>query len=157
MFFLAGLPQSSELCSELNLLIMLKKFILSLLTALLIVGFSPGALDCAASVSSRFEEGCIEIIVQPRGDVASTSPRMPSAVRIEAYYYDWGISSVCSYLTNAGSSVAVVLSNLDTGETVSCSIPGSGFSDIPISAASGVWVLTYTLSSGKVYEGTFIL
>lgn len=156
MFFLAGLPQSSELCSELNLLIMLKKFILSLLTALLIVGFSPGALDCAASVSSRFEEGCIEIIVQPRGDVAPTSPRMPSAVRIEAYY-DWGISSVCSYLTNAGSSVAVVLSNLDTGETVSCSIPGSGFSVIPISGTSGTWVLTYTLPGGRVYEGTFIL
>ena len=81
---------------------------------------------------------------------------VPSAVRIEAYY-DEAVSAVCSYLTNVGTSVDVVLSNVDTGETMSSSIPGFGFSVIPISGTSGVWILTYTLSGGKVYEGTFIL
>lgn len=156
MFFLVFLQKNSELCSELNLLIMLQKTFFYFLTALLIVGSSLDARAQAASIFSDSDDDHMRIVVQPRGDVSPRSPRMPSAIRIEAFY-DEAVSAVCSYLTNAGTSVDVVLSNVDTGETMSCSIPGSGFSVIPISGTSGVWILTYTLYSGKVYEGSFIL
>ena len=156
MFFLAGLPQSSELCSELNLLIMLKKIILSLLTALLIVGFSPGALDCAASVSSRFEEGCIDIIVQPRGDVASTSPRMPSATHIAASYV-FALDSVYANLSNAGDIVEVEFNNCTTGEHYSFEVPGNGLSVMNIGNSPGWWTVCFTLQSGVVYAGHFFI
>lgn len=156
MLFLAWSQKYTELCGELNLLIMFQKPFLLLLIALFMTGFSTDHLAGAASVSSYSEEGGVEIIVQPREGFSPTAPRMPSAVRIEAYY-DEALSSVCSFLTNAGTSVAVELSNLDTGETTSCSIPGSGFSATPISGTSGTWILTYTLLDGSVYEGSFVL
>lgn len=124
-----------------------------LLSALFMLGYGQGG---PSKESCYLGEEKHDIIVRPLNAPPINSPRFPSAVRIEAYY-DEAVSAVCSYLTNAGSSVAVVLSNLDTGETVSCSIPGSGFSVIPISGTSGTWVLTYTLPGGRVYEGTFIL
>lgn len=117
------------------------------------IGFSQDGLSKA---SCYLGEDSRNIIVRPQNAPPVNRPRVPSAVRIDAYY-DVELSSVCSFLTNAGTEVTMEISNLDTGETVSCSIPGSGFSVIPISGTSGTWILTYTLLSGKVYEGVFIL
>ena len=124
-----------------------------LLSALFMLGFGQ---DRLSKESCYLGEARHDIIVRPQNAPPTNCPRAPSAIRIEAFY-DEAISAVCSYLTNAGTSVVVVLSNLDTGETMSCGIPGSGFSVIPISGTSGTWIITYKLSSGEVYEGTFIL
>lgn len=127
-----------------------------ILTALVFAGVSPPSLHYLNVQEVVAKQQHVNIVVRPRDSRPSDIPRTPSAVRIEAYY-DEEISSVCSYLSNAGTVIAVSVSNLDTGETVSSSIPGSGFSVIPISGTTGTWILMYTLLSGKVYEGTFIL
>lgn len=124
-----------------------------LLSALFMLGFGQGGLS---KESCYLGEEQYDIIVRPLNAPPTNCPRSPSAVRIEAYY-DEAISSVCSFLTNAGTAVAVNISNLDTGETMSCSIPGSGFSVIPISGTTGEWVITYTLSNTMVYIGTFLI
>lgn len=124
-----------------------------LLSALFMLGYGQGG---PSKESCYLGEEKHDIIVRPLNAPPINSPRSPSAVRIEAYY-DEAISSVCSFLTNAGTAVAVNISNLDTGETMSCSIPGSGFSVIPISGTTGEWVITYTLSNTMVYIGTFLI
>lgn len=131
---------------------MLQRFIY-FFSALLMMGFSQDGLSKA---SCYLGEDIRNIIVRPQNAPPVNRPRVPSAVRIDAYY-DVELSSVCSFLTNAGTIVSVEISNLDTGETMSCSIPGSGLSVIPISGTTGEWVITYTLPTGSVYEGEFIL
>lgn len=49
-------------------------------------------------------DGHNEIIVRPSNDQQSTGPRMPSSIRIEAYY-DANLASVCAYLVNSSTWV----------------------------------------------------
>ena len=99
-------------------------------------------------------DGHNEIIVRPSNDQQSTGPRMPSSIRIEAYY-DADFASVCAYLVNAGETVDVEFNNLTTGDSFTFEIPGSGMSVMPIGGATGYWTITFTLSSGSVYFGEF--
>lgn len=96
------------------------------------------------------------IIVHPIGEQQSGGPRAPSSTRIEAYY-DADLASVCAYLVNAGETVDVEFNNLTTGDSFTFEIPGSGMSVLPIGGAAGYWTVTFTLSSGAVYEGEFVI
>lgn len=109
-----------------------------MLLALLTMGFSLGALDCAAFSSFRFEGGSI---VQPRGDVSPTSPRMPSYAN----------------LSNAGDIVEVEFNNCTTGEHYSFEVPGNGLSVMNIGNSPGWWTVCFTLQSGVVYAGHFFI
>ena len=81
---------------------------------------------------------------------------MPSATRVEAYY-DSETCTVGVYLANAGTSVIVGITNFNTSETLSTVISGSSYSIIPISGDAGCWTITFTLTDGRVFEGSFIL
>ena len=135
---------------------MLQKTFFSMLLALLTMGFSLGALDCAAFSSFRFEDGSIEIIVQPRGDVSPTSPRMPSATHITANYV-FALDSVYANLSNAGDIVEVEFNNCTTGEHYSFEVPGNGLSVMNIGNSPGWWTVCFTLQSGVVYAGYFFI
>lgn len=101
-------------------------------------------------------DGHNEIIVRPSNDQQSTGPRMPSSTRIEAYY-DADLASVCAYLINAGETVDVEFNNLSTGDSFTFEIPGAGMSVMPIGGAAGYWTVTFTLLSGAIYDGEFII
>lgn len=94
------------------------------------------------------------IIVRCREGQLTGAPRIPSSTRIEAYY-DADLASVCAYLVNGGETVDVEFNNLTTGDSFAFEIPGAGMSVMPIGGAAGYWTVTFTLSSGAVYEGEF--
>lgn len=97
----------------------------------------------------------VYIVVLP--DVESSGePRSPNTTTIEAWY-SWNTSSVRASLANAGDSVQVEFNNLSTGEYYSFVINGNGSSVMPISDSSGYWTVSFTLSSGVIYDGYFIL
>jgi hypothetical protein len=97
-----------------------------------------------------------EILIQEKPTSPSGGPRMPSSTRIEAYY-DTGTSCIYLNLSNAGSLVSIDVNNLTTNETVSCSIPGTGLSIVPISGNSGYWTIVLNLEDGRVFEGGFTI
>ena len=72
-------------------------------------------------------------------------------------YYDTDLSCVCASLSNAGTSVSVVITNVAINETFDYVIPGSGLSFLPISSDSGFWTITFTLQDGRVYGGNFVI
>lgn len=116
----------------------------------------PGLQACSLSNTNigTVEEPILIRIKRP-GDPTG-APRVPSAVQISAEYDDVS-GAVIAYLANAGASVDVSIENLSTGESYDDAISGSGMSILPISGSSGTWVITFTLPSGDVYEGEFVL
>ena len=98
----------------------------------------------------------LTILIRPKPTNPGGAPRVPSAVRVEAEYDDV-TGSVLVYLANAGTSVDVAIENLTTGESTGDTVSGSGIAAIPISGTSGTWVITFTLLSGDIYEGEFVL
>lgn len=121
---------------------------------LLMLGISITSILRATEQSMEVDEAII--IVHPIGEQQSGGPRAPSSTRIEAYY-DADLASVCAYLVNAGETVDVEFNNLTTGDSFTFEIPGSGMSVLPIGGAAGYWTVTFTLSSGAVYEGEFVI
>lgn len=97
-----------------------------------------------------------DILIKPYTFDPAGQPRDPSAIAIRAYY-DSDDTCIYASLSNAGVSVDVEICNLITGETDSYAVPGSGPSAFPISGNSGIWTITFTLSSGDVYEGSFVI
>lgn len=83
-------------------------------------------------------------------------PRSYSSVLIEAYW-DTDMCTVNAYLRNAGQDVTVSIVNAATGETSQCIIPGDGTSYIPVSGSSGHYTIYFTLDSGDVYYGNFVI
>lgn len=102
------------------------------------------------------DEDEVEIIVHSNQGESIEPPRTPNTTTIEAWY-SWSISSVRASLANAGDSVQVAFNNLSTGEYYSFVINGNGSSVMPISDSSGYWTVSFTLSSGVIYDGFFIL
>ena len=129
------------------------KFLFLCLSGLLLLtGLFSTSASVIANPSSDGDE--VIIIVQPEGEPTDL-PRMPVA-RIEACY-SWSTSSVSATLSNAGDVVEVAFYNFSTGEDYAFEIPGNGLSVMPIGSSSGFWTVSFTLSSGAVYYGTFIL
>ena len=110
----------------------------------------------ANQVSSMKGENVIILITKKSPPHTGNTPRVPSAVRVEAEYDDV-TGSVLVYLANAGTSVDVAIENLTTGESTGDTVSGSGIAAIPISGTSGTWVITFTLLNGDIYEGEFVL
>lgn len=98
----------------------------------------------------------VEIVVHPQYGSPTGGPRTPNATRIEAWY-SWDTSSVFASLSNAGDVVEVEFNNLLTWEHYSYDISGNGLSVMPIGGNPGYWSVSFTLSSGVVYIGLFIL
>lgn len=108
-----------------------------------------------AEISSFAQEPQVILISHTSGDLPD-APRSPSITSIAAYY-DYFSSSVCVNLINAGTIVSVELVNHTTNETADYIIPGSGSSILPISGNAGFWTVTFTLESGDIYYGEFVL
>ena len=111
------------------------------------------AIQMDASIVSSSETK--EILISHESTEPEGAPRSLGAI-IEAYY-DTDLLCVCAYLSNAGISVSVEIVNQTTNETEEYVIPGSGSSALPISGNPGYWTITFTLQSGDVYIGEFIL
>lgn len=128
---------------------------LFLLMTLLIAGVSSGLQTTQAAIRSTTSgDGDGNIVIRPRGQQPIGGPRMPSTTSIVAHY-DASLTSVCAYLSNAGDDVEVEFNNLTTGEYYSYEIPGSGLSVMPIGGNPGYWTVSFTLSSGAIYDGEF--
>ena len=83
-------------------------------------------------------------------------PRSSSNVLIEAYW-DTDMCTVNAYLRNAGQDVTVSIVDVATGETTQCVIPGDGPSYIPVTGPSGLRTIFFTLETGEVYYGSFLI
>lgn len=68
-----------------------------------------------------------------------------------------GLSVIDVWLRNAGTSVIVDIGNVTTGASYQYFVSGDGSDSLPISGASGYWTITFTLSDGSIYMGSFIL
>lgn len=100
-------------------------------------------------------EGRVTILIRHIPSDAPEAPRsLPAEISAE---YDDVLNSVVATLANAGTSVAVSIENLTTGESYGDNVSGSGMAILPISGSSGLWVITFTLGSGEVFEGEFEL
>lgn len=106
--------------------------------------------------TSMKDEVPIPIQYDPSNPPGNDGHPRSSLVSIRVYY-DTDLSCVCAYLSNAGTTVAVELTNLTTNETENYIIPGSGLSELPISGNSGYWTITFTLPDRSVYGGYFML
>lgn len=102
------------------------------------------------------DEDDVEIVVVPEEGESADPPRSPSVTRINARY-SWSTCSVSACLSNAGNLVAAEYCNSSTGEYYYFEIPGNGLSVMPIGCSSGCWTVRFTLSSGTVYRGVFVL
>ena len=122
---------------------------------LLLLGFlSPFYIQ--ATPLEPDDEDDVEIVVVPEEGESADPPRSPSATRIDVWY-SRATCSVFARLSNAGSVVFAEFSNDFTGEYHSFEVSGSGLAIMPIGDSSGQWVARFTLSSGVVYSGTFVL
>lgn len=83
-------------------------------------------------------------------------PRNSSHALIEAYW-DTDMCTVNAYLRNAGQDVTVSIVDVATGETTQCVIPGDGPSYIPVTGPSGLRTIFFTLETGEVYYGSFLI
>ena len=99
------------------------------------------------------EDGAILIHHVP--DTPPGNPRGIPVV-IEASL-DTVLSCVCVSLSNAGDSVTVEINNDTSGESTQYVIAGNGPSVLPFSCTVGAWTITFTLMSGDVYEGEFLI
>lgn len=98
-------------------------------------------------------------VLVPILDQASTSnpiPRTPSIVQISCEY-DLSFQLITAYLSGVTGTTEVVWENLDTGESFDDELIGSGVFYLPFSCTSGLWQITFTLQSGAVYSGQFVL
>ena len=83
-------------------------------------------------------------------------PRTPSIVQISCEY-DLSFQLITAYLSGVTGTTEVVWENLDTGESFDDELIGSGVFYLPFSCTSGLWQITFTLQSGAVYSGQFVL
>ena len=97
-----------------------------------------------------------EIIITEGGkDMGGSGYHAPALIPISAEYDSSLCSIVLEFLYDLGS-VTVSLENQTTGatsQTVINALQGSQF--FPISGDVGVYEITFTLSNGRVYIGTF--
>lgn len=123
---------------------MLRKVLFAVITAV------------ALSITAFSDDGITEIlIVRTSSSGGDVIHRSPEQVPIECAFLSTSI--LVTYLSNLGS-VTVELENLTTGEysqTLVNALPGS--SVLPFSGTSGTWTITFTLSGGETYYGTFII
>ncbi len=97
-----------------------------------------------------------EILINEGGqDTGGSGYHAPALIPISAAYYASFTSLVLDFRYDLGS-VTVALENQTTGaasQTVVNAIQGAQL--FPIAGDAGVYEITFTLSNGRVYVGTF--
>lgn len=81
--------------------------------------------------------------------------RAPALIPISASYYPTLSSLLLDFRYDLGA-VTVSLENLDTGavaQSVIIALPGAQL--LPVSCDTGSYRITFTLTNGRVYTGTF--
>jgi hypothetical protein len=126
--------------------------ILKLLLAVQVLLFSTMCVDASAKPSG--DE--IDILIGHKPTELPGGPRSSSPAIIDAFY-DTDYCYICACLSNAGTLVEVEIVNSSTNESYTNQISGSGSSYMPISGTSGYWTITFTLESGDVYIGEFVI
>lgn len=124
-------------------------------TLLLLLGIP--AILCSFSTERNIyypSEEERDILIRHSSSDWEGAPRSEATV---IAFYDTDLSCVFASLSNAGTSVDVEFINGTTDEVYEYIIPGSGSSVMPISGSSGYWTVSFTLESGDVYYGVFII
>lgn len=77
---------------------------------------------------------------------------------IEAYYYGM-LSAVYTSVAADLGEIDITVTNCSTGESWEDTFDSSSISQhlLPISSTPGLYEVTYTTSSGDLYEGTFVI
>jgi len=91
-----------------------------------------------------------------QGQMSSTRHRAPAMIPIAAEYDGFTSAIVVSFRRSVGDVTAEVM-NLSTGEYASQSLDGTSIAYIPVPGGDGLYTVTFTLSSGAVYTGQFLL
>ncbi len=82
-------------------------------------------------------------------------PKAPVAIPIECVFYPSSFTIIVDFLTNLGF-VSVEIENQTTGEYSQTTVNAvAGPMAFPISGTSGDWSITFTLTDGTIYQGTF--
>ncbi len=101
-------------------------------------------------------DGEAPVIINPIPAIPPGGPRSIPSLEISASF---SVTLSCVYvrLSNVGDLVSVEISNEDTGEYIQTVIPGTYSTVFPISGNEGLWSITFTLESGAMYGGSFII
>ena len=104
-----------------------------------------------------------------RGDTPPDSLEIPikgngshdlirSLCEIQTYYYGM-LSAVHTSVSSDLGDIDVTVTNCSTGESWEDTFDSSSISQhlLPISSTPGLYEVTYTTSSGDLYEGTFMI
>ena len=127
----------------------MKRFLPLILFAALVATFVPQI--CLAGD----ENGAVILIEQTSGAGDTPIIRSPDSVPIEAVYYPAITTIVVNFLNNLGS-VSVEIENQTTGSYSQTSINATqGVHPFVISGDVGIYEITFTLSDGHVYTGSF--
>lgn len=101
-------------------------------------------------------DGDDPVIINPIPAIPPGGPRNNPSLEISVFYNST-LSCIYVSLSDAGDMVSVKIANEDTGEYTQALIPGTYSTFFPISGSEGVWSITFTLESGEMYGGTFII
>lgn len=127
----------------------MKRFLSLILFATLIAAFLPKT--CLADD----ENTTIILIEQTSGFGDTPIIRSPDLVPIEAVYYP-AISTILVEFHNDLGSVSVEIGNLTTGAYSQTTVNATqGVYPFLITGDEGVYEITFTLSNGQVYLGSF--
>ncbi|MBO5562465.1 MAG: hypothetical protein J5939_01960 [Bacteroidales bacterium] len=85
-----------------------------------------------------------------------SGPRVPSSIRIECEY-DTTTDELIVYMAGVSGMTDASVENLDTGDSATWQLVGSGIFYLPISGSAGLWQVTFTLANGDEFEGEFVL
>lgn len=129
----------------------MKRFLSLILFATLIAAFLPKT--CLADD----ENTTIILIEQTSGFGDTPIIRSPDSIPIQAVYYPAISTIVVNFLNNLGS-VSVEIESLITGSYSQTNINATqGVHLFVISGDDGVYEITFTLSDGHVYTGSFVI
>ena len=108
-----------------------------------------------ASTCFASKDGLVPIPVVDSNQQNGTTHRMPARIPIEAWYDDVSSSILLTFLQDLGEADVLVL-NLTTDYLAEFVIDAeAGMVTLPINGEQGIYSITFTLSSGSVYEGVF--
>lgn len=113
------------------------------------------ATPLQAETSSASDTIPVHVKTQ-EGSQDPSGPRAPSSIRIECEY-DTVTDELIVYMAGISGLTDASVENLDTGESATWQLAGSGVFYLPISGSSGLWQVTFTLANGDEFEGEFVL
>lgn len=125
------------------------------MTVLLFIGMSVG--QAASGNDDDRKQTTVQIPISPLYKGAVSHPhRAPAVIPIEAEYNGY-LSAIVVSFRCVMDDVTAELMNITTGEYISQSLDGAGTDYIPVSGNSGLYTISFTLSSGTQYTGQFVL